>query len=251
MSPRKSPAVQSAQSLQLLTTVSKIFGSARPARVVALAPSILSANFANLEADLRKMMRKRVYWTHLDIMDGHFVPNLTIGPPVVKCVRAVSPRLFLDTHLMIEEPLRYLAAFVAAGSDLVNFHAEVVTDVRAAALAVRKAGVRSGVTIKPHTPIDGIVGALDQLDLVLVMTVEPGFGGQSFMAGPLSKVRELARIREAKGLKFLIEVDGGIHEKTAGLAVAAGANLLVAGSAIFGAGRVGDNIERLNRAALA
>src|ERR1035437_2156083 len=118
MSPRKSP---SAQSSQLVTTISKIVGAAHPARVGALAPSILSANFANLEGDLRKMMRKRVYWTHLDVMDGHFVPNISIGPPVVKCVRAVSPRLFLDTHLMIDEPLRYLDAFVAAGSDLVNF----------------------------------------------------------------------------------------------------------------------------------
>lgn len=238
-------------SLEYLTSISKIFSTPRPQRVVALAPSLLAADFANLEADLRRAMRKKVYWTHLDVMDGHFVPNISIGVPVVRSVRAISSRLFLDAHLMISEPLRYLEAFVEAGADLVTIHAEAVDNLSRALDAVHRAGVRAGVCLKPATPVSVLAGSLKKIDLVLIMTVEPGFGGQSFMPAPLSKVRELALLREREGLKFMIQIDGGIGPKTAHLAVAAGANVLVAGSALFGSGRVDQNIDKLIGAAMA
>jgi ribulose-phosphate 3-epimerase len=244
-------AVQTNNSRQYFTSVAKVFKAPRPERVVSLAPSILSADFANLERDLRRMVRKKVYWTHVDVMDGHFVPNISIGLPVVKSLRAISSRLFLDTHLMIENPLEFLDAFVDAGSDLITIHAEAVKNLPHAIAAIRKAGVRVGVTIRPRTSLKAIERVLDKVDMVLIMTVEPGFGGQSFMAGPLSKVRELARRREREGLKFTIQVDGGISPKTVGLAVAAGANILVAGSAVFGKGGIGPNIDALTQAAMA
>jgi len=244
-------AVQTNNSREYFTSVAKIFRSSHPASVVSLAPSILSADFANLERDLRRMLRKKVYWTHVDVMDGHFVPNISIGIPVVKSLRAISSRLFLDTHLMIENPLKFLDDFVDAGSDLITIHAEAVDNLPRAIETIRQSGVRVGITIRPHTPLKAIEGVLDKVDMVLIMTVEPGFGGQSFMAGPLSKVRELARQRERDGLKFTIQVDGGISPKTVGLAVAAGANILVAGSAVFGKGGIGPNINALTQAAMA
>ncbi|MFW5864253.1 MAG: ribulose-phosphate 3-epimerase [bacterium] len=235
---------------EYFTSVKKAFSHKHPERVLTMAPSILSANFASLAQELRKMARAKCYWTHLDIMDGHFVPNITFGPPAVESIRKVSSRLFLDAHLMIEDPMKYYERFAEAGADLINIHAEVVEDLPKALKKIKKAGVRVGVTLKPKTPVKAVKPVLDIVDMVLVMTVEPGFGGQSMMPNTLSKVRHLARRRARKGYNFLIQVDGGINEKTAGLAVAAGANVLVAGSAIFGSGNIAQNISNLTDAAL-
>jgi len=241
---------KSPDTRRFVRSVTQAFDSPHPERVLTVAPSLLASDFANLAAELRRMLRARCYWAHLDIMDGHFVPNLTIGPPVVKSVRAVSARLFLDAHLMIEHPLNFLEPFVEAGADLINIHAEAVDDLPAALDTVRKAGVRVGVTLRPRTPVKTIAAVLDQVDLVLIMTVEPGFGGQVMLPNTLTKVRELARLRADKALKFLIEVDGGINAKTVGLAVAAGANVLVAGTAVFSGKDLAGNIETLVTAGL-
>jgi ribulose-phosphate 3-epimerase len=232
------------------TTVSKIFSDVHPEHLLALAPSILAADFTNLGAEIRRVGRKRVRWIHVDVMDGHFVPNLSVGPPVVKSLRTLSSQIFLDTHLMLDNPMEYVEAFVRSGADLVNIHAEAVSDLPRALNRIRRLGVRVGVTIKPKTPVSAIEAVLDKVDLVLVMTVEPGFGGQELIPAALSKVRQLARLREERGLKFLIQADGGIDPKTVGLAVAAGANVLVAGSAVFGKGEVSANIDALVEAAL-
>jgi ribulose-phosphate 3-epimerase len=232
------------------TTVSKAFSSAHPERILALAPSILSADFTHLGAEIKRVGRKKIRRIHVDVMDGHFVPNLSVGPPVVKSLRTLSSQIFLDTHLMLDNPMDYIESFVRSGSDLVNIHAEVVSDLPRSLNRIRRLGVKVGVTIKPKTPVSAIEAALDKVDLVLVMTVEPGFGGQAMMPAALSKVRQLARLREERGLKFLIQVDGGIDPKTVGLAVAAGSNVLVAGSAVFGHGEIGANIDALIEAAL-
>ncbi len=235
---------------QFLTSIKEIYSHPRPERVLAFAPSILSADFANLEADLRRMMRSKIRWAHLDVMDGHFVPNITFGPPAVKSIRAVSPRLYLDTHLMVENPMQFVDAFVEAGSDSITIHAETVKSLPRAVAAMRRAGVRVGVSIKPRTPLKILDPILDKVDLILIMTVEPGFGGQSLLPGPLNKVRQLARRRQKDGLKFLIQIDGGLCESTIGLTVAAGANILVGGSAIFGGKGVGHNLRALTAAAM-
>ena len=247
--PRKQ-AKDTTNSHVYMTSVKKAFAHKSPDQVLALAPSILSADFASLGTELRKMMRAKCYWAHCDVMDGHFVPNITIGPPVVKSLRAVSTRLFLDTHLMISDPMTYAPDFAKAGSDIITIHSETVDDLKGALREIRKMGVRPAVTIKPKTKVEEIEDALGEVDMVLVMTVEPGFGGQAMIANTLSKVRQLARIREERDLRFLIEVDGGINEKTAGMAVAAGANILVAGSAVFGAGNIAQNMDRLVKAAM-
>lgn len=235
----------------LLLTPEKSFENGAPARVLGLAPSILAANFANLQADLKKMLRAKCFWTHLDVMDGHFVPNITFGPPLVQSVRRVSPRLFLDAHLMIEKPLDFISAFAKAGADLITVHAEALEDPRAALSAIRAAGCRAGISVRPKTPVRAIEPVLSAVDLVLVMTVEPGFGGQELMPSALNKVRQLAQWRQKHQGKFLIQVDGGVNLKTAGLAAAAGANILVAGTAVFGAreGAVDLNIQDMLQAA--
>ena len=230
------------------TSVKKIFASRHPDRILTIAPSVLAANFAHLADELRKIVRARCYWAHLDVMDGHFVPNITFGPPVVASLRAVSPRLFLDAHLMVEKPLDFLDPFVDAGADMITIHAESVDNLPRALAAIRKRGVRVGVAIRPRTPLRAIEPVLDKVDLVLIMTVEPGFGGQALLPNALNKVRQLARKRESQNLKLLIQVDGGINAKTAGLAVAAGANVLVAGTAVFGGRNVAQSLEQLTHA---
>lgn len=237
--------------IKYFTSVKKAFSHKAPEQVLTLAPSILAANFADLTTDLKKMMRAKCYWAHLDVMDGHFVPNITFGPPAVKSIRGVSTRLFLDAHLMIAEPMKFLDPFADAGADLITFHAETVQDYMAKAVkAIRDKGVQPGLSIKPNTPVSLIEPVLADLDLVLVMTVEPGFGGQGLISNTLNKVRELNRIRAEKNLQFLIQVDGGINTKTAGLATAAGANVLVAGTAVFGTGGPAQNIQKLSQVAM-
>ncbi len=199
--------------------------------MVKIAPSILSADFSCLAKEIGKV--REAEWLHIDVMDGHFVKNITIGPLVVKALRRITKQV-LDVHLMIEHPEKYVEAFAKAGADFITIHAEACANLRAAIDAVRKAGCRVGVSIKPGTDVRAIEGVLSSVDLVLIMTVEPGFGGQQFMPQALPKVTKLRDIAAAKNLGFEIEVDGGINKDNCADAAKAGASVLVAGSAIFG-----------------
>jgi ribulose-phosphate 3-epimerase len=198
---------------------------------IQIAPSLLSVDFANLEAGLRLVEGGGADLHHVDVMDGHFVPNLSIGPPVVKAVARVA-KLPLDCHLMVTDPLTYAKRFAKMGAWGVTFHVEVVDDVPAAAAALREMGVRPGIAINPPTPVEALEPALDHVDMVLVMSVNPGFGGQSFMPEVLPKVEAL---RGRYGYGGDIQMDGGIAPATIADCAAAGANVLVAGSAVYGA----------------
>jgi ribulose-phosphate 3-epimerase len=204
-----------------------------PGGEVSVAPSILSANFANLEGDVARV-KGAVSAFHLDVMDGHFVPNITFGPPLVRALRAVTDG-FLDCHLMIEEPLRYADAFVEAGVDLLTIHAELFHDPSPALRRLRALGVGAGLAVNPDTPLARVADALRDVDLLLVMSVHPGFGGQAFIAGSVEKVRAASELRAKHELTFAIEVDGGVCADNAGELADAGADVLVAGSAVFGA----------------
>lgn len=201
----------------------------RGARRTVIAPSILSGDFARLADEAAALEREGADWLHVDVMDGHFVPNLTLGPPVVASLRKATG-LFLDCHLMVEDPETWGPQFVAAGADGVTFHIEAAKDARALARRLRESGVKAGVAIKPGSVPDAALELADELDLILVMTVEPGFGGQSFMADQLAKIERVAR--EAPDT-VAIQVDGGLDPETTPRAARAGANVIVAGSAIF------------------
>ena len=191
-----------------------------------ISPSMLSADFGNLERDTKMIDRSAAEWVHIDVMDGVFVPNISFGFPVMKPIRKATNKV-LDVHLMIVEPEKYVKRFVDAGADYVTFHYEATEHIDLCIDEIRKAGAKVGISIKPKTEASVLKDILAKVDLVLVMSVEPGFGGQSFIDGSLDKIRELAQMREQMGLNFLIEVDGGIF--------AAGAEAVVAGSAVFGA----------------
>ncbi|MDR2709533.1 MAG: ribulose-phosphate 3-epimerase [Elusimicrobiota bacterium] len=197
-----------------------------------IAPSILSANFADLASDIKRVEIAGAEWLHIDVMDGHFVPNLTIGPDVVRDIRKVT-NLFLDVHLMISRPEKYWLNFKNAGADLITFHREIEYDPKALISQISASKTKVGISIKPNTAVDEIADLIDMLDLVLIMSVEPGFGGQKFMPEALKKIEILRKLIDEKSAKCLIEVDGGINAQTGALCVKAGADILVSGSFIF------------------
>lgn len=207
-----------------------------------IAPSILSANFGNLDQSIKRVSSTK--WLHVDVMDGHFVPNISIGPLVVKGLRPLTNQV-LDTHLMITEPLKYVKQFVEAGSDRITFHIETVKDVVHTINTIKALNVEVGISIKPSTPVESIKPYLPLIDQVLVMSVEPGFGGQSFMPSALDKISELSSLKEVEGNDFIIVVDGGINQDTALLCKNAGVDVLVAGSYIFNAEDAFERIESL------
>ncbi len=201
------------------------------ARRKLIAPSILSADFANLENEIRAVTDAGADWLHVDVMDGHFVPNITIGVPVVKSLKKVS-KIPLDVHLMIENPEKYVEAFAKAGADTLTVHIEATKDPKALLQSIRKAGAKPGITLRPGTKLEEILPFLEMVDLVLVMTVEPGFGGQGFMKDQVTKIDRLRQEIDAKKLNCLIEVDGGVNEES--LSYLKNADVLVAGSYVFG-----------------
>ncbi|AEF94155.1 ribulose-phosphate 3-epimerase [Desulfotomaculum nigrificans CO-1-SRB] len=216
--------------------------------MVKIAPSILSADFANLAQAVQVVEQAGAEYLHIDVMDGHFVPNITIGPLIVKALRPRS-NMFFDVHLMIEQPDRYISDFVKAGADLVCVHAEACTHLHRCVSQVKELGAKVGVALNPHTPLNIIEYILPMLDLVLLMTVNPGFGGQKFIPEVLPKIKRLSQIIKEQGLATEIEVDGGINSETATLVTGAGANVLVAGSAIFGADNPGQAVKDIRKAA--
>jgi ribulose-phosphate 3-epimerase len=207
-----------------------------------IAPSLLSADFARLADEVQRIADAD--WVHVDVMDAHFVPNLTLGLPVVQAIQAVSP-VPLDCHLMIDDPERWAPGYAEAGARNVTVHAEACTDPRAVARDLRAAGALAGLALKPGTPLEAYLDVLPEFDTLLVMTVEPGFGGQSFMPEVLPKVRAARRLVEAGHLRLFVEVDGGINADTIEQAAEAGADVFVAGSAVYGAEDPGKAIAAL------
>lgn len=200
--------------------------------MIKIAPSILSANFARLEDEIKDVERGGADYIHVDVMDGHFVPNITIGPLIVAAIRPVT-NLPLDVHLMIENPDQYIGAFAKAGADIITVHVEACTHLHRTIQQIKAEGVKAGVVLNPHTPVSMIEHVLEDVDLVLFMTVNPGFGGQSFIHSVLPKISQVASMIEERNLQVEIEVDGGVNSETSKLCIEAGANVLVAGSAIY------------------
>ena len=211
--------------------------------MVKVAPSILSADFSKLGEEIRKV-EKHADMLHVDVMDGHFVPNITFGPPAVASIRKVTG-LPLDVHLMIQEPDRYVQKFADAGADVISVHAEASGDLRQTLKKIRDSGVKPAAVLNPGTPLAAIDGVLAEVEMVLLMTVNPGFGGQKFIESVLPKIRELREKIDGNNLKVDLEVDGGINADTARLAVSAGASVLVAGSYVYGSSNPAEAIRKL------
>jgi ribulose-phosphate 3-epimerase len=213
-----------------------------------IAPSLLAADFARLAEEIAAVEEAGADWLHVDVMDGHFVPNITIGPLIAKTARGATS-LPLDVHLMIESPERYIDAFAKAGANTIGVHAETCPHLHRTIETIREAGPRAAVAINPSTPASAVQEVLGDVDQVLVMTVNPGFGGQKFIASTLPKIETLRRWIDERGLEVALEVDGGIGPETIARAAQAGANVFVAGTAVFGAGDYAEAIEGLRRAA--
>ena len=207
--------------------------------MIKISPSILSSDYGNLSSELKRMEACGADMLHIDVMDGHFVPNITLGAPIVKCIRKSSSLPF-DVHLMISDPYKYIPDFVNAGSDIITFHAEADSDIEKTIDLILALGKKAGLSVKPKTPVEAVYPYLDKLSMVLVMTVEPGFGGQSFMEDMMPKVSAVRSEIDRRGLDVDIQVDGGINKDTISIAAKAGANVFVSGNAIFSS----DNAEK-------
>lgn len=212
--------------------------------MVEIAPSLLSADFSRLDQEIRDIEQLGIKMLHLDVMDGHFVPNITFGPGLIKSLRPLSKMVF-DVHLMIEEPERYVVDFVQAGADIVTVHAEATYHLHRLLTLIREQGVKAAVALNPATPLSAIEWVLPQLDMVLLMSVNPGFGGQAFIPEVVGKIRALNEMMKEQGVEIPIQVDGGINRDTAPLVVEAGAEILVAGSAVFGQRDRGEAIQQI------
>lgn len=211
-----------------------------------IAPSILSADFARLGDEIRSVEKSGADWIHVDVMDGHFVPNISMGPLVVEAVRRVTS-LPVDVHLMIERPDRYIAEFVKSGADYVSVQVEACVHLNRSLQLIRECGARAGVVLNPATPLESIAWAIEYVDLVLIMGVNPGFGGQAFIPNSLAKIKKLRAMIQERNLSVLIQVDGGVNERTIASISAAGADVFVAGSAVFGSTDYAETIGRLRK----
>ena len=217
------------------------------AQNIKISPSILSADFSILGDEIKNLEKAGADLIHIDVMDGHFVPNITIGPPIIKQIRKCT-KLPFDVHLMISPVEKYIKAFADAGSDIITLHPEATDNLKRAVQTVKSFGKKAGVSLNPKTPISALMDVINDIDLILIMSVNPGFAGQSFMSEVLPKVTELRKMINDKKLKIDIEIDGGINFETAALAVKAGANILVSGTTIF-SGSLKDNIQKLRNCA--
>ena len=217
------------------------------AQNIKISPSILSADFSILGDEIKNLEKAGADLIHVDVMDGHFVPNITMGPPIIRAIRKCT-KLPFDVHLMISPVEKYIKAFADAGSDIITLHPEATDNLKRAIQTIKSHGKKAGVSLNPKTPISALMDVINDIDLILIMSVNPGFAGQSFMGEVLPKVTELRKMINDKKLKIDIEIDGGINFETAPLAVKAGANILVSGTTIF-SGSLKDNIQKLRNCA--